>query len=727
MPHPPASLRAARAARAVLAAAAVGVPAAAAAQAPAAPDSARRAGRDSTARALAPVVVAATRTPAAVGGSSAVVVRPGLLPLPVAPAPTLDQVLRQTPFVLVRQNSRGEAELSVRGSDSRQAAVLVDGLPLTLGWDHRADPSLVPSTGVERVTLVRGLASLLAGPNTLGGVIAVDVNAPAAAADDGRPARGITAATLGTGVDQYSARVATGTVTGAAAAGRAGTLTVRGGASYRQRDGFALSRRGAAGAGTTGGAGDPGAAGNASLRTNTDLRQVDGFAAARLDAPSGAFVGVTASAYQARRGVAPELHVEEPRLWRYPDASRRLAVLSAGTGDRATPLGRGGLEVSAGAHQGAVEIESFAARDYAEVASRELGRERTATARVAASHTLPAGGRLRAALTGAGVRYDETLGAEQPGARPARYRQRLASAGAEAEWPLGRRALVGGGVVRDAARTPESGGRTALGTLSHLGWRAGATVFAGDGVRLHAAASRRARFPALRELYSGALNRFDPNPGLRPERLLGVEAGATLAGGAAERAGLSLQAVAFRHRLDDAVVRVTLPNRLFRRVNRDELRSTGVELLAGWTPPAWGGVSFTGDLLAQRVRVTDRTLPAGVPNVNRPEHQPELRGSFAAGAPLPLGVRASALARYTGRQYCQHPDLGRQVALRAGAAGDAALAREWAVRGARGAGARLLGALRATLAVDNLTDATVYDQCGLPQPGRTVRVGLELR
>ncbi len=724
MPHRPASLRAARG---LLAAATAGVPAVAAAQQPAAPDSALRPGGDSTARPLAPVVVvAATRTPAAVGGSSAVVVRPGLLPLPAAPAPTLDQVLRQTPFVLVRQNSRGEAELSVRGSDSRQAAVLVDGLPLTLGWDHRADPSLVPSTGVERVTLVRGLASLLAGPNTLGGVIAVDVNAPAAA-DQGRPPRGITAAMLGTGVDQYSARVATGTATAAAAAGRAGTLTVRGGASYRQRDGFALSRRGAAGDGTTGGAGDPGAAGNASLRTNTDLRQVDGFAAARLDAPSGAFVGVTASAYQARRGVAPELHVDEPRLWRYPDASRRLAVLSAGTGDRGTPFGRGGLEVSAGAHQGAVAIESFAARDYAQVASRELGRERTATARVAATHTLPGGGRLRAALTGAGVRYDETLAAEQPGARPARYRQRLASAGAEAEWPLGRRALLGGGVVRDAARTPESGGRPAVGTLSHLGWRAGATVFAGEGLRLHAAASRRARFPALRELYSGALNRFDPNPALRPERLLGVEAGATLAGGAAERAGLSLQAVAFRHRLDDAVVRVTLPNRLFRRVNRDQLRSTGMELLAGWTPPAWGGVSFTGDLLTQRVRVADRTLAAGMPNVNRPEHQPELRGSFAAGAPLPLGLRASALARYTGRQYCQHPDLGRQVALRAGAASDAALAREWAVRGARGTGARLLGVLRATLAVDNLTDATVYDQCGLPQPGRTVRVGLELR
>ena len=92
--------------------------------------------------------------------------------------PTLEQVLRQTPFVLVRQNSRGEVELSVRGSDSRQAALLLDGLPLTLGWDHRTDASLIPTTGVRRVTLVRGLSSVLTGPNALGGVIAVDLNTP---------------------------------------------------------------------------------------------------------------------------------------------------------------------------------------------------------------------------------------------------------------------------------------------------------------------------------------------------------------------------------------------------------------------------------------------------------------------------------------------------------------------------------------------------------------------
>jgi iron complex outermembrane receptor protein len=254
----------------------------------------------------------------------------------------------------------------------------------------------------------------------------------------------------------------------------------------------------------------------------------------------------------------------------------------------------------------------------------------------------------------------------------------------------------------------------------------GTTAALADAVRLHASASRRARFPALRELYSGALDRFSPNPTLRPESLLGVEAGATVIGEGAARAGLTLQTVAFHHRLDDAVARVTLPDRLFRRVNRDRIRSTGLELLAGWAPASPRGVSFTGDLLAQRVRLYDETLPADRPNERRPEHQPQVRGSFDVGVPLPLGMRGSALARVTGRQFCQHPDLGRQVELGAQTVGDAALSRGWSLAPA-GRGARLLRALRATLALDNVTDATVYDQCGLPQPGRTLRFGLELR
>jgi iron complex outermembrane receptor protein len=242
-----------------------------------------------------------------------------------------------------------------------------------------------------------------------------------------------------------------------------------------------------------------------------------------------------------------------------------------------------------------------------------------------------------------------------------------------------------------------------------------------DGVRLHVSVSERARFAALRELYSGAIDRFDPNPDLRPETLLAMETGITLDGGAFAQRGLQVQATAFAHRLDDAVVRTTLPNRLFRRINRDAIRSAGVELLTTWTPAALRGASVTADATLQRIRLYDRTITTNANNERRAEHNPERRANLALLSPEIGGFRVSAMARHIGVQYCQHPDLGRLVALGAQTTADAAVTRRVSLR-RRG----LFQRLSALVALDNVGNRTVYDQCGLPQAGRTLRVGVTL-
>lgn len=641
---------------------------------------------DSTRR-LERVVVTAPRVPITAGGAGAIVVSPDSLR--VSAAPLLHEVLRETPFVLVRQNSRGETELSVRGSDSRQAAVLVDGVPLTLGWDHRADPSLVPLSGVETIVVVRGLSSVLHGPNVLGGIVELGMGG---SASGGAPQR---RTWMTAGLDQHGGHaLSAGAAVPVPLGG--GSLVARTGGAYRWRGGFPVPRA----------AGDTTA--DDGLRTNSALRHADAFASVRWQSGAGRHVGVTASGYRAQRGVPPELHVAEPRLWRYPHQSRVLASVAAGSGLVPTPFGTGTLDLTGGIQAGSQEIESFTDRSYSQVDARELGDERTATGRLTARHTVVGGGELRAAVTVADVAYRETLG----DAAPNDYRQRLWSTGAEAEWPVRSRASVGGGVVYDAARTPETGGRESQAPMHAVGWRGGASVRAGPATRFHASVSRRARFPALRELYSGALDRFQPNPGLRPEQLTGAEAGVTV--GANGVGGVSVQAVAFHHQLRDAVVRTTVPGtRRFIRVNRDEIRSTGLELFGQWRSAAdpVRALTLTGDLLAQRVRVHDDSAGAE----RHPEHQPGLRGTLELAAPLVAAVRGSVSARYTGAQYCVHPDVGREVRLAAQTTANLALERSWP--------ARLWGsAIRTVFALDNVADAAVFDQCGLPQPGRTLRL-----
>src|SRR5687767_7560613 len=515
---------------------------------------------DSIVARLKAVSVTAARAVGVVGGASAVVVKTD--ELRSSPAPLLEQALRESPFVHVRQNSRGEMEISVRGSDSRQAAVLLDGVPITLGFDHRTDPSLVPITGAQNLVIVRGLASLLNGPNTLGGTIEVSHDNAFGQMGSGRIWGGF-------GVDENAAYVAS------VGGGRkvadlwGGGLSFRGGVSHRQRDGFALPS----------GAPDPTSIDG--LRTNSDLRETDAFGTLRWNGAMGRSVGLMVTGFDAERGVPPEEHIASPRLWRYPYHSRAIAAISANAGSFATPLGFGSFEFGAGYNTGRLKIQSFNDRCcYRNVIGEELGDERTWTSRALFTHSLPKDARLKMAVTMANVSYAETL----PPAAVADYQQRLWSAGAEAEVPLTSKTTFATGLVYDESTTPKTGGRTpGQEAFDNLGWRAGLTHEPNAEWRLHASASQRSRFPSLRELYSGALNRFMPNPDLEPETLLGFEAGFTVDRSIGRIPDATLQLNAFHHRLDDAVVRITLPppDRRFQRINRDRLESTGAELLAG--------------------------------------------------------------------------------------------------------------------------------------------------
>ena len=619
--------------------------------------------RDSV-HAIEGLVVGGRRAGSA-GGASGVVVHPDSLLL--RPGATMEDALRELPFVHIRQNSRGMAEISVRGSESRQVAVLLDGVPLSLGWDHRTDPSVIPLLGVRSLSLVRGLPSVLGGPNVLGGVVEVDVGRGA-----GREENSLRAAA---GWDAAGYRAAAGSATQAA-----GRFVARAGAGFRAREGLALPR----------GVDDP--AGRGGLRANSDVDQVNAFGAVRWEGQGWA--SLSASGFRAERGVPPELHLDQPRLWRVPDEWQGVAALSAGSGRRRTAWGTGEVEASLGFNAGHQEIESFASTAYDEVVGRELGDGRTGTMRALGQHTLGARGELRAAATYADVRHLETL--DTAGSA---YRQRLWSVGTEAEWRWAAATRATVGAALDGADTPRTGGKPALGALTAWGGRVGASTLAlRPDLQLHASLSSRARFPALRELYSGALGRFDPNPDLRPERLNAAEAGATW-----RRAGAEAQATVFAHRLHDAVVRIATPGRKFRRVNRDALNSAGLELLLGGS---LGGVQLLGDLVLQHVG-----REGGEPS--RPEHMPSLRAGVELDAPLPLDLRGRLGVQHTGAQYCVNPDLGAEMRLRAGTRADLAVRRSWR-------------AWRATLSLDNALDAAVFDQCGMPQPGRTFRIGLEL-
>jgi iron complex outermembrane receptor protein len=609
--------------------------------------------------------------------------------LPLESMPTVEQVLRALPGTHVRTNSRGEAEVTVRGSESRQVAVLLDGAPLTFTWDGRADVSVIPALAIDRVTLVRGLSSLTHGPNTLGGVVELGTAPPDV---EERPG----SSQLRAGVDELGGLGLAGAVAVPRDLGW-GVLTARAGAGQRRSPGQTLPR----------GIEEPVPA-DRDERLNTDFRESNGFVALRVDADRGAHLSLLGLGYRAERGIAAQLGVTSARFWRYPYIARGIGIVSAGTGSHAMPWGgRADLQVSGGYDRGRTEIDAYESRDYAVVTAEEDGDDAVLTLRGTALQTLGGRGEVRAAFSYGDIRHDEILDGVS-----SVYRQRLWSEAAEA---LAR--VPGAGVVHefalsagaacDGADTPETGNKPSFEALGQWGGRLGVAARVGRGATtVHASASRRARFPSLRELYSGSLGTFEPNPGLGPEHLVALEAGVT-----SRTSRGALQVVGFHHRLSEAVVRIRPPGGRYQRVNQEGVRSAGVEVLAS---RAVGVLELSADVVGQDVRVLD---PAA--GLTRPENMPEWMGGLRARVPVGGGLHAAVEARFTGEQSAIDPEHDAESRLAPAGQLDVELSRDWPVHG----GGWFRGVqLRA--AFDNLTDAVQFDAYGLPRPGRTMRMEL---
>lgn len=657
---------------------------------------------DSSDYRLEEIVVEAPRPITTIGGASGIEVQVDSLVLPAAPM--LDEALRDLPMLHVRMNSRGEAEISARGSESRQVAVLVDGVPITLAWDARADVSVIPATGISGLSYIRGLSSMLYGPNVLGGIVETSVGRSLQQPSE-------KSFRITSGVDDVGSYG--GSIVGELPLERlGGQVLLRGGVGYRNTPGQPLAKDVTEVVKT-----------DDNLRLNTDAENLDGFLSLRHRTRGGAWVSLSGSAFREERGIAAELGVpdEDARLWRYPRQNRALGVMSLGTGDRGSPFGgRGDVEASFAYDRGETDIDSYASREYEEVVSFEDGKDRTMTLRLLADQTVTNRGDLKGAFTLSNIRHEEVLGEiedSETTTTEATYRQRLMSFGGEADWHfieggLSGTSLTGSiGAAYDVGETPESGGREPKqGKLSKVGGRAGLTLGLADGKTvLHAGVSRRGRFPALRELYSGALNRFAPNPDLKPEQLLAMEGGATFHMG-----GGRYQIVGFHHRLEDAIVRITLEDRRFMRVNRNELKSTGVELLASHR---WRRVSLSGDATFQNVELTDTDAA----ETHKPENLPEVFGSLGAEFLLPLGIAGGARLDYTGQQSSIDPATGDDTDLDPGTQAGAYLSRTWFVRQHGG-----FSSLELRVSVDNATDEAVYDSAGLPEPGRRFRFEVRL-
>ncbi len=583
-------------------------------------------------------------------------------------------------------NSRGESVFMVRGASERHLRLWLDGIPLNVPWDERVDAGLVPVDAIGSVRGVRGVGSVLEGPNALAGTI--ELRPQTMPADGARTRLGLQ---FGESVLREGRLLHQR---------RQGAWELLAAGSWREQDGYVVPA-------------DLSAATNqgpSRQRLNSDLEQASLLLRLQRRSASGAVWHLTFLGSDGEKGVPPETHLgPDARFWRYPSARRGLL----GAGLR-TPLGGGHdweLIVDAAADLFHQEIRAFDDATYATPVlapniDYETDDDRTGFARARATCYLERG----SVAVQASARYARHRESLQYAAPALTYAQFIGAAAVEADLDLGGgwRTRAGGGW--DLASTPESGDKPARDATGAAAAFARLERLLSGPLTLHASYARRSRFPALRELYSGALGRFVPNPGLAPEVQDLWDLGAV-----ARRGPWEFGLTGFASYLDGAIERVGLndgSNR-FQRVNLDAVRTLGVEAVAVWRPvPAWeiGGHHSVIDTR----RLQDGRYEGAVED--RPAYVSFLSAAWRGGGwqatleGMALGPRMSADVNDTGDGLKRLPAQGT-VNLR--------LARSLT----GGPGPLSHGAVH--LRVDNVFDALVESQVGLPLAGRTLVCGFE--
>lgn len=82
-----------------------------------------------------------------------------------------DSLDRQPGVVIASGGRRAESSAFIRGFDSRQVTLNIDGIPVYIPYDGNIDLSRFLVTDLSQIVVSKGLGSLLYGPNNMGGSI----------------------------------------------------------------------------------------------------------------------------------------------------------------------------------------------------------------------------------------------------------------------------------------------------------------------------------------------------------------------------------------------------------------------------------------------------------------------------------------------------------------------------------------------------------------------------
>jgi len=90
----------------------------------------------------------------------------------------LKEAIEQVPSIHFNVGSRGEANFNLRGFTSREVPLLINGVPVYMPYNGTIDLFKINTEMIEEIKISSGISSVLYGPNTMGGAINIITKSP---------------------------------------------------------------------------------------------------------------------------------------------------------------------------------------------------------------------------------------------------------------------------------------------------------------------------------------------------------------------------------------------------------------------------------------------------------------------------------------------------------------------------------------------------------------------
>jgi outer membrane receptor protein involved in Fe transport len=466
---------------------------------------------------------------------------------------TVAEAIQTLPGGYVSIGARNEMVVQLRGIEQRQVAVLLDGVPIYVPYDGVVDLGEIPMEVVEKITVTAGNASVLYGPNSLGGTINILSKTPGDHQSNIRTS-------FGTGNLQVYSLGGSGTF------GSFGYLFA---GSYRRQDHFRLSDDFPEALNEDGG-----------YRNNSDYEKFDFLTKLSWRPNNRHHTALSFSHLTNKKGVPPKIYDESPRFWRFPEWKKW--VLNLTTSQILNP--------------GWFLKGTFFYDKYDNTLDSYDDDTYTTQNRRYAFHSVyddySAGFNLYVTKSFS-EKNDLTLGAglkrdvhrEQPGrGEPFEwYEMESYNLGLEDDWTISKRLALSGGLSLSTLHPLFAEDEPLRDDVSTLDGRLGAHVSLSETMALFGSVGRKTRFPTLKELYSGYAGRNLPNPVLKEESTTNMELGFSMLWGHSGRAELVLFDSEITNLIVDKVVVVEGEEKDMMD-NIGKARHLGIELTGSLSP-----------------------------------------------------------------------------------------------------------------------------------------------